>query len=239
MPAMLEIGDLVAAYGPIRALKGVSLQVGTGEIVCVIGPNGAGKTTLMRSILGMLAPLSGSIRLEGRAIAGSDPEHIVAAGVSLVPEGRRIFAPLSVADNLTLGAYHRLRKRDASVGEDRAMVLDMFPRLRERLDQPAGTLSGGEQQMLAIARALMARPRLLLLDEPSMGLAPKIVAEIFATIRALHARGMTIFLAEQNARMALAVADRAYVLESGLVTTTGPAAMLARDDAVRAAYLGG
>jgi branched-chain amino acid transport system ATP-binding protein len=236
---MLELRDIVAAYGPIRALKGVSLTVGAGEIVCVIGPNGAGKTTLMRTIMGMLAPLSGAVVLDGANIAGDDPERIVASGVALAPEGRRVFAPLSVADNLMLGAYHRLRRRDAAVGEDRAMVLELFPRLHERLDQPAGTLSGGEQQMLAVARALMARPRLLLLDEPSMGLAPKVVAEIFATIRKLHARGMTIFLAEQNARMALSVADRAYVLESGQVAASGPAAQLARDDAVRAAYLGG
>ncbi|MGD9943238.1 MAG: ABC transporter ATP-binding protein [Burkholderiaceae bacterium] len=235
---LLEVSGAVVDYGHVRALSGVDLQVPDGGIVCVIGPNGAGKTTLMKTIAGLLRVRSGSIRVGGRAIDRLGPDAIVAAGLSLVPEGRRVFAPLSVRDNLELGAYARLRRREP-IAADLERVFTIFPRLKEREAQLAGTMSGGEQQMLAIGRALMARPRLLLLDEPSMGLAPLVVAEIFQVIARLHADGTTVLLAEQNAHMALNVSDYAYVIESGVVVRHGESAVLAGDDSVRQAYLGG
>ena len=236
---MFSVRDLVVGYGPVTALAGIDLDVTEGEIVCVIGPNGAGKTTLMKTAAGLLRPRSGEVRLDGVALAGGAVAR-VRAGIALVPEGRRLFAPLSVRDNLELGAYVRLARgeRDA-VAADLARVYEIFPRLKERAGQAAGLLSGGEQQMVAIGRALMGRPRLLLLDEPSMGLAPLVVAEIFAVIRRLRAERTTVLIAEQNAHMALSVAQRAYVIEAGLVVKTDGAASLANDPAVREAYLGG
>ncbi len=237
---MLEVKRAVVGYGQIVALDGVDLSIAAGEIVCVIGPNGAGKTTLMRTIAGLLRPRSGEVLFGGKAAHRLAPDAIVRAGLSLVPEGRRVFAPLTVHDNLTLGAYTRLRGgARQEVEHDTERVFGIFPRLKERAGQLAGTLSGGEQQMLAIGRAMMARPKLLLLDEPSMGLAPLVVAEIFQVIRRLHQQGTTVLLAEQNARMALGIAQRGYVIESGHVVKTGAAAALAADDSVRAAYLGG
>jgi branched-chain amino acid transport system ATP-binding protein len=236
---MLKVEGLAAGYGLIRALNGVSLEVGEGEFVAVIGPNGAGKTTLMRALTGLLRPEAGAIELAGRAIAGWPPEAIVELGMALVPEGRHVFQPLTVRDNLHLGGYLRLKRGDRrAVADDLARNFALFPRLEERAGQLAGSLSGGEQQMLAIGRALMARPKLLLLDEPSMGLAPIIVAEIFRTFARLREAGTTILISEQNARMALTSADRAYVLESGEVVKAAPAAALLRDPAVMAAYLG-
>ena len=236
---MFSVRKLVVGYGPVTALAGIDLDVADGEIVCVIGPNGAGKTTLMKTVVGLLRPRSGEVALDGKPLQrGADKR--VRAGIALVPEGRRVFAPLSVRDNLELGAYVRLSRgeRDA-VAADLARIYDIFPRLRERAGQAAGLLSGGEQQMVAIGRALMARPRLLLLDEPSMGLAPLVVAEIFSVIRRLHAEGTTVLIAEQNARMALSVSQRGYVIEAGLVVKSAAAAELAGDSAVREAYLGG
>jgi branched-chain amino acid transport system ATP-binding protein len=236
---MLSVRELVAGYGPVIALAGIDLDVAAGEIVCVIGPNGAGKTTLMKSIAGLLRPRSGDVTLEGKRLArGADSR--VKSGIALVPEGRRLFAPLSVRDNLELGAYVRLTRGErAAVEADLQRVYEIFPRLKERAGQAAGLLSGGEQQMVAIGRALMARPRLLLLDEPSMGLAPLVVLEIFAVIRRLHAEGTTVLLAEQNASMALSVSQRAYVIEAGRVVKSGTAASLESDPAVKEAYLGG
>ena len=236
---MLEVRGAVVAYGPVTALAGVDLIVEQGEIVCVIGPNGAGKTTLMKTIAGMLEAREGEVRFEGRVLSrGADAR--VRAGIALVPEGRRVFAPLTVADNLEMGAYVRLARGERTqVQADLERTYATFPKLRERAAQQAGTLSGGEQQILAIARALMSRPKLLLLDEPSMGLAPLVIAEIFSIVRRLHAEGTTVLLAEQNARMALSVSGRAYVIESGLVVKTAPSAELADDPSVREAYLGG
>ena len=235
---MLSVRGLVVGYGPVTALAGIDLDVAAGEIVCVIGPNGAGKTTLMKTVAGLLRPRSGEMTLDHRPLPRLADAR-VRAGIALVPEGRRVFAPLSVRDNLELGAYVRLARGERSaVAADLQRIYAIFPRLKERADQTAGLLSGGEQQMLAIGRALMARPRLLLLDEPSMGLAPLVVAEIFAVIRRLHAEGTTVLIAEQNAHMALSIAHRAYVIESGLVVKTGAAAALENDSAVRQAYLG-
>ena len=236
---MLSVRSLVVGYGQVTALAGVDLEVAQGEIVCVIGPNGAGKTTLMKTAAGLLRQRSGTVMLEGKALTrGADSR--VRAGIALVPEGRHVFAPLTVRDNLELGAYVRLSRGEReAVAADLERIFGIFPRLKERVDHQAGLLSGGEQQMLAIGRALMGRPRLLLLDEPSMGLAPLVVAEIFAVIRRLHTEGTTVLIAEQNARMALSVAQRAYVIESGLVVRTDSAASLAEDPAVREAYLGG
>lgn len=236
---MLEVKNLFAGYGLANVLHGVSLKVEAGEVVCLIGPNGAGKTTLMRALTGMLRAVRGHVAFDGADTLGLAPDRIVQRGLSLVPEGRRVFAPLSVLDNLRLGAYLRLRRGDgAAVAQDLDHVLSIFPRLGERASQPAGTLSGGEQQMLAIGRALMARPKLLLLDEPSMGLAPMVVSEIFRVIRRLHEGGTTILLAEQNARMALRAADRAYILESGEIMRAAPASALLSDASVAASYLG-
>jgi branched-chain amino acid transport system ATP-binding protein len=234
---MLKITDLRVNYGAIEALKGVSLAVNAGEVVTLIGGNGAGKSTLMRAISGLEPLAGGSIEFEGHSLAAVPAHRRVGLGIAQSPEGRQVFADQTVRDNLLLGAY----LRSASVAElaaDMAAQFDTFPRLRERQHQLAGTLSGGEQQMLAISRALMARPKLLLLDEPSLGLAPLVVKEIFSVIRALKARGVTLLLVEQMANQALKVADRAYVLKTGEITSSGPASALLDDPAVREAYLG-
>ena len=232
---MLEVRDLHVSYGEIPALKGISLTVGAGEIVALLGSNGAGKTTTLRTLSGLLAPRAGDIVLEDRPIAGLPAHVIVRRGIAHVPEGRRIFNRLTVRENLEMGAYTR---SDAGVAADLERVFALFPRLRERRAQVAGTLSGGEQQMLAIARALMGSPRLLLLDEPSMGLAPVLVEQIFETVQDINRQGTTILLVEQNAALALDVAQRAYVLETGSIVLSGAAADLARDQDVRRAYLG-
>jgi branched-chain amino acid transport system ATP-binding protein len=236
---MLEVADLAVAYGAIQALKGVTLRVPGGGIVCLIGANGAGKTTLLRAISGLLPAQAGRIRCEGRDIGGLAPEAIVRLGISHVPEGRQNFAGLTVRDNLLIGAYPVYRRsRRAAIDAATERVFQLFPVLRERAGQLAGTLSGGEQQMLAIGRVLMARPRLVLLDEPSMGLAPVLVREILRQIRQLAAGGTTILLVEQNARAALRIADHAYVMEGGRITLEGPARDLAEHAEVRRAYLG-
>jgi branched-chain amino acid transport system ATP-binding protein len=234
--ALLDVKDLDVHYGGIHALKGVSFSVEDGTIVALIGANGAGKTTTLRAISGLLRPTAGSITFAGRSIAGLPAHEIVARGLAHVPEGRGIFANLTVEENLQLGAY--LRGDAAAVAKDLARALELFPRIRERLHQNAGTLSGGEQQMLAIARALLTRPRLLLLDEPSLGLAPQMVQLIFQIVKTIAAEGTTILLVEQNAHMALGVAASAHVLEVGTRVASGPAAELARDDKIRKAYLG-
>ena len=236
----LEIAGLHAGYDGTEVLRGIALTVGAGETVCLLGANGAGKTTLMRCIAGLLRPGAGELRLHGAPLAlGCPAASRVGLGLALVPEGRRVFAPLSVRENLEMGAFRRQwPRRDPAVAADLAAVFALFPRLLERAGQPAGTLSGGEQQMLAIGRALMARPRLLLLDEPSMGLAPLVVREIFRAIRALGAQGMAILLAEQNARMALRAARRGYVLAEGAIVRVADSATLAADEVVQDAYLG-
>jgi branched-chain amino acid transport system ATP-binding protein len=236
---MLEVGDLHAAYEGKEALHGLSFEVGQGACVCLIGANGAGKTTTMRCLSGLLKPTRGTIRFEGEDIAALPPAARVAAGIALVPEGRRVFAPMTVQENLEMGAYRRLwPRRQSGVAADFDFVFDLFPRLRERTAQLAGALSGGEQQMLAIARALMSRPKLLLLDEPSMGLAPMVVKDIFATLRRLNDLGVSILLAEQNTRMALRTASRGYVLAGGLIVEAANAETLAGEPAVLNAYLG-
>ena len=232
---MLEVEDLHVYYGEIHALKGISLHVGHGEIVALLGNNGAGKTTTLKTVSGLLAPRSGRVLLEGRPIHALPPHEIVARGVAQSPEGRKIFNRLTVVENLEMGAYLRV---DAAVRADMDGVFELFPRLRERRLQVAGTLSGGEQQMLAIGRALMARPRILLLDEPSMGLAPLLVEQIFDTVSSINRQGATILLVEQNAAIALSVAHRAYVLETGNVVLEGTAAVLYEHPEVRRAYLG-
>jgi len=232
---MLSIKDVTSAYGRIEVLHGVTLHVDAGEIVTLIGANGAGKTTLMHAISGVQPITDGAIRFEGEPIEKQPAHARVAFGISQVPEGRQVFAPLSVIDNLKLGAWCR---RDADLQPSLARVCALFPMLDAILETPAGALSGGQQQMLAIGRALMARPRLLLLDEPSMGLAPNLVDQLLAVIRKLRDDGLTIILVEQNARAALAIADRAYVLETGRVTLNGPAAEIQADRRVREAYLG-
>ncbi|MGE0356280.1 MAG: ABC transporter ATP-binding protein [Burkholderiales bacterium] len=237
MPLMplLALEKVEVHYGGIRAVKGIDLTVGEGELVCLIGANGAGKTTTLRAITG-LAHAGGSITYAGEQIAGKKPHEIARKGIALVPEGRGVFPQLTIAENLAMGAYTR-RDRDG-VAADTERVFGHFPRLKERRGQTAGTLSGGEQQMLAIGRALMSRPRLLLLDEPSMGLAPLMVERIFEVVRHIAAEGVTMLLVEQNARLALEASRRAYVLESGLVTLSGEAAALLDDPQVRQAYLG-
>lgn len=234
---MLVTENIDVYYGPIHALKGVSLKVSEGGIVSLIGANGAGKSTTLKTISGLLRPKSGSIKFKGKDITSSPAQNIVAMGVSQVPEGRRVFPLMSVQENLEMGAY--LRRDKKAIAEDFATVFDRFPRLKERSKQSAGTLSGGEQQMLAIGRALMARPVLLLLDEPSMGLAPLLVREIFEIIKKINENGTTILLVEQNARMALSIANYAYVLETGTVVLEGEAAGMLESDAVKQAYLGG
>ncbi|MFN2272546.1 MAG: ABC transporter ATP-binding protein [Anaerolineae bacterium] len=234
---MLEVNDVHAYYGNIHALKGISLTVEEGEIVTLIGANGAGKSTTLNVICGLLHPQSGTIRLEGQEIHGLPPHEVVGRGVSQAPEGRRIFGRLTVQENLEMGAF--LRSDSEGIQRDMRRVFDLFPRLEERRKQLGGTLSGGEQQMLAIGRALMAHPRLLLLDEPSMGLAPLLVEDIFRVIRQLNEEGTTILLVEQNALMALSVAKRGYVLETGEVVLAGMAFELQENPQVQEAYLGG
>ena len=233
--SMLEITDLHVFYGAIHAIKGVSFQVREHEIVTLIGANGAGKTTILNTVAGLLRPRSGKILFEGRNISATPANKMVGLGMALCPEGRRIFQHMTVRENLEMGGYSRPNGEiEATIGD----VFDRFPRLREREKQIAGTLSGGEQQMLAMARALMSKPKLMMLDEPSMGLAPILVDQIFSIIRELHAAGTTILLVEQNAQMALSVADRAYVLETGRISMSGEAADLLQNDDVRKAYLG-
>jgi branched-chain amino acid transport system ATP-binding protein len=234
--ALLEVKDLHVHYGPIRALHGINLSVEKGQIITLIGCNGAGKSTTLRTISGLLRPSAGHITLDGKPIAGLPPHAIVRLGVVQAPEGRGIFANMSVEENLELGAFARSNRGE--IEKDRQWALSLFPRIKERLRQNAGTLSGGEQQMLAIARAIMARPTVLLLDEPSLGLAPQVVQLIFRIIREINAAGTTILLVEQNAHMALEIAHHAYVLEVGSIVMSGPARELARSDAVRKAYLG-
>jgi branched-chain amino acid transport system ATP-binding protein len=237
MADMLEIKDIHVYYGAIHAIKGVSLTVRQGEIVTLIGSNGAGKSTTLRTVSGLLTPKEGDILFEGESISGRPAQSIVKMGISQVPEGRRIFANMTVMENLELGAYSR---EDADgIEADMNMVFERFPRLLERKEQAAGTLSGGEQQMLAMGRALMSRPRLLLLDEPSMGLAPLLIREIFSIIVDINKTGTTVLLVEQNANMALSIAHRAYVLETGRIALSGDAKELAASEEVRKAYLGG
>ncbi len=240
MAPLLEVHNVHVYYGRIQALRGVSLEVHEGEIVALIGANGAGKTTLLRAISGLLYPREGDIRFQGRSIRGLFPEQIVALGISHVPERRQLFTTMSVLDNLILGAYYRYRQGEdrAAIRDDLEMVFSTFPILKERQQQRAGTLSGGQQQMLAIGRALMARPRLLLLDEPSLGLAPLLVRELFRVIAHLRDRGMTVLLVEQNARAALRVADRGYVLDTGSIALSGTAQSLADNAEVQRTYLG-
>ena len=237
MGTMLTVNDINVFYEAIHAIKGVSLEVNEGEIVTLIGANGAGKSTILRTISGLLKPKTGSIQFVGQEIAGMPAHEIVKTGISQVPEGRRIFAEMSVLENLELGAF--TRKDKDGIKADMELVFERFPRLKERIGQLAGTLSGGEQQMLAMGRALMSRPRLLLLDEPSMGLAPLLIKEIFAIIQDINKTGTTVLLVEQNANMALSIAHRAYVLETGRITLSGDAKELAASDEVRKAYLGG
>lgn len=234
---MLKINDINVYYGNIHALKGVSLDINEGEIVTLIGANGAGKSTLLKTISGLLKPKSGDILFQGQSISGKVAQAIVKQGLSHVPEGRRVFANMSVEENLELGAY--LRNDKQGIREDFEKVYELFPRLHERRKQLSGTLSGGEQQMLAMGRALMARPKLLLLDEPSMGLAPLLVKTIFQIIEEINKTGTTILLVEQNANMALSIADRAYVIETGKIVLSGTAEELNQSDQIRMAYLGG
>jgi branched-chain amino acid transport system ATP-binding protein len=234
---MLEIEDLHVHYGHIQALRGVTLRVEAGELVTIVGSNGAGKSTTLLTISGVLRPVAGRLRFEGQDLSRAAPHEIVRRGLSHCPEGRLIFGRLTVAENLRLGAYNR-RDR-GGIRRDLERVHELFPVLAERRSQAAGTLSGGEQQMLAIGRALMSRPRMLLLDEPSLGLAPLLVERIFGVIGSLRRQGVTILLVEQNAYQALRIADRAYVLETGMIRLAGPAAELADNPEVRAAYLGG
>jgi branched-chain amino acid transport system ATP-binding protein len=232
---LLAVNAINVKYGPIHAVRDVSLSVETGEIVTIIGANGAGKSTILKTLVGLLRSGTGEILLDGESLSSLSPAAIVSRGIALVPEGRRVFPRLDVLDNLLLGGYGKPRQQ---TGETLSQVFEMFPRLRERKRQLAGTLSGGEQQMLAIGRGLMSRPRLLFLDEPSMGLAPLLVQQIFETILTINERGTTILVVEQNAHMALAVADRGYVLETGAIALTGSAEELSGNPQVRNAYLG-
>ena len=234
--SLLSVNDLQVYYGSIHAIKGISFEVNEGEIVTLIGANGAGKSTTLNTIGGLLKPRSGSVEFEGASLLGTAPHKIVSKGMALCPEGRRVFLQLSVQENLEMGAYTRPK---GEIADSIAQVYEQFPRLKERYKQVAGTLSGGEQQMLAMGRALMSKPKLLMLDEPSMGLAPLLVEQIFDIIRSLHKAGTTILLVEQNAQMALSVADRGYVLETGKIVATGTGADLLNDEAVKKAYLGG
>ncbi len=233
---MLKINELNVSYGAVHALKDVSLEVNDGELVTLIGANGAGKTTTLHAISGLLNVSSGSIELDGRDLRKTSPGKIIGCGLAHVPEGRHVFSQMTVLENLYMGAYSLTDK--SAIQENLEMVYDHFPRLRERADQPAGTLSGGEQQMLSTGRALMTRPSMLLMDEPSMGLSPILVGEIFSIITELHKAGITILLVEQNAKMALSIADRAYVLETGVIKMSGPAKELAMDERIKKAYLG-
>lgn len=234
---MLKVNEINVYYGNIQALKGVSLEVKEGEIVTLIGANGAGKSTLLKTLSGLLKPKSGTIQYLDGSISGKAPQSIVKTGISHVPEGRRVFANMSVEENLELGAY--LRKNTKEIRKDMEHVYELFPRLQERRKQISGTLSGGEQQMLAMGRAIMAKPKLLLLDEPSMGLAPLMVKNIFQIIEKVNREGTTILLVEQNANMALSIADRAYVIETGKVVASGSASELQSSEQIKKAYLGG
>ena len=233
---LLKISGLKVAYGGIKAVKGVDLEVHDGELVTLIGSNGAGKTTTMKAITGMIPPLEGDIEYLGKSIKGKGAWDLVKEGLAMVPEGRGVFSRMTITENLQMGAYIRTDK--GGIAEDIEKMFTIFPRLRERKDQLAGTMSGGEQQMLAMGRALMSRPRVLLLDEPSMGLSPIMVDKIFEVVRDVSARGVTVLLVEQNASRALSIADRGYVMESGIVTMNGDAKQLLNDPRVRAAYLG-
>ena len=234
--AMLEVRDLQVYYGMIHAIKGISFDVNQGEVIALIGANGAGKTTTLHTITGLVAPKSGSVLFEGKDITKVPAHKIVSMGMAHVPEGRRVFAELSVYENLKMGAYTRKDKKE--IEESLANVYKRFPRLEERKNQMAGTLSGGEQQMLAMGRALMSKPKIILMDEPSMGLSPIFVNEIFDIIRAVSESGTTVLLVEQNAKKALSISDRAYVLETGTITMSGKAKDLLEDEAVKKAYLG-
>ena len=234
--AMLEIKDIEVYYGVIKAIKGISFEVNKGEVIALIGANGAGKTTILHTITGLIAPKSGSIVFEGKNLLKMPAHKIVANGMAHVPEGRRVFCNLCVLDNLMLGAY--TRKDKAEIAQSLELVYSHFPRLKERSKQIAGTLSGGEQQMLAMGRALMSRPEIILMDEPSMGLSPILVSEIFDIIEEIRKDGTTVLLVEQNAKKALSVADRAYVIETGRIVLSGDADSLMNDDSVRKAYLG-
>ena len=234
--AMLEVRDLQVYYGMIHAIKGISFDVNQGEVIALIGANGAGKTTTLHTITGLLAPKTGSVLFEGKDITKVPAHKIVSMGMAHVPEGRRVFAELSVYENLKMGAYTRKDKKE--IEESLANVYKRFPRLEERKNQMAGTLSGGEQQMLAMGRALMSKPKIILMDEPSMGLSPIFVNEIFDIIRAVSESGTTVLLVEQNAKKALSISDRAYVLETGTITMSGKAKDLLEDEAVKKAYLG-
>jgi len=233
---MLEVKDVNVFYGAIHAIKGISLTVNDGELVSLIGANGAGKTTTLHTISGLLTATSGEVTLDGKNLQKVAPNTIINMGLAHVPEGRHVFARMTVEENLRMGAY--IIKDQKTIADNLSMVYSHFPRLKERRRQLAGTLSGGEQQMLATGRALMTNPKMVLMDEPSMGLSPLLVKEIFSIIEELHKSGITILLVEQNAKMALAVADRAYVLETGTIAMSGPAKALAEDDRVRKAYLG-
>jgi branched-chain amino acid transport system ATP-binding protein len=236
MASMLSVQDLRVSYGAIKAVLGISFDIDEGEIVTLIGANGAGKSTTLNTIAGLIKPDSGSIDFRGEALVGTKPHKIVSKGLALCPEGRRVFTEMTVEENLEMGGYTRT---DAENDESLKIVFERFPRLKERIDQVAGTLSGGEQQMLAMGRALMSKPDLLMLDEPSMGLAPILVQEIFDIIKELNEQGTTILLVEQNASMALSIANRGYVLETGKIVKTGTGRELLDDDDVRKAYLGG
>ena len=234
--AMLEVKDLQVSYGMIQAIKGISFEVNQGEVIALIGANGAGKTTILHTVTGLLAPKAGSIVFEGQDITKVPAHKIVSMGMAHVPEGRRVFAQLSVYDNLKMGAYTRTDKNE--IEESLEMVYKRFPRLEERKNQMAGTLSGGEQQMLAMGRALISKPKIILMDEPSMGLSPIFVNEIFNIIQDVSASGTTVLLVEQNAKKALSIADRAYVLETGNIALEGDAKVLMNDDSIKKAYLG-
>jgi branched-chain amino acid transport system ATP-binding protein len=234
--SLLHLDNVHVHYGGIKAVKGISLRVEAGELVTLIGANGAGKTTTLKSIVGLLTPKTGDIRYDGNNIVGLAPHRIAQSGLALVPEGRGVFPGLTIEENLAMGAYNR--KDKDGIAADMARAFERFPRLKERAKQTAGTLSGGEQQMLAISRALMSRPKLLLLDEPSMGLAPIMVQKIFEVVREVAATGVTILLIEQNAKLALQVSHRAYVMDGGLITLEGESASLLTDPRVREAYLG-
>ncbi len=236
-PVLLDAHNLKVAYGGIHAVKGINLHVATGELVALIGSNGAGKTTTLKTLAGLIHPASGQIHFEGKSLKDVAAHRRAAMGIALVPEGRGVFARMTVEENLQMGSYSRRNKGEIAMDLER--MYELFPRLAEREHQLAGTLSGGEQQMVAMARALMSRPRLLMLDEPSMGLAPIMVQKIFETIRGIASLGMSIVLVEQNARLALQAAQRGYVMESGAITLSGPASELLGSDAVQRAYLGG
>ena len=234
--SLLKVDNIHVHYGSIHAIKGISFDVNEGEIVTLIGANGAGKSTILNTVSGLMKPISGKIELEGKDITGTPAHKILSTGMALCPEGRRVFLDMSVQENLEMGGYTRPK---SEIADSIADVYDRFPRLKERFKQRAGTLSGGEQQMLAMGRALMSKPKLLMLDEPSMGLAPILVDQIFEIIKELHDAGTTILLVEQNAQVALSIADRAYVLETGKISMSGVARDLLADDRVRKAYLGG